>query len=496
MVDEADGDREALAQAVFDDWTARGNRTGFSLHSIEANTLSSLNTENLGLVGEDGRLTSFGRELLDASDDLGRFKDLLGRHLLRERGGWQFGKALYVLRQRGRRPTRQAIATYLQEKYRIAGEWADLNNISSLHSFLEWCGVVSNYRLNEEEFERLLSASVAELQLLETFTLETRACLEALVRLGGEATPGMIRQAAEGLIHRPIDANQLTGRLTPLIEAELVEFEGARGNRQSRYRVRDTRRAEVLAAVASDLAMVGVVPDEVFEHDFAWLVERLWDDSLSRNQRGETLEVLAGMICSRLGLRHVQLRNRTEFEVDVTADYLGTGYQTWSAQCKAYGSAQVRGHHILREFGIAVLDRLSVLLLVTTSDFTEDAILTAERIVRQTNIQVIRINGDDLKAIARDEGLLFRMVNVRSEAARRVRLGARPTEVFQEFDLMKEWLLNDKPEVAEVWAHLQRRDLLVDRHLVAALLATWLETQRDADGFEQSYLDQVREEQV
>jgi hypothetical protein len=190
LVEEADGDREALARAVFEAWTERGTRRGFSIHSIEANTLSSLGSDNLGIVGADNRLTPFGRELLDAGDDLPRFKDLLGSHLLTERGGWQFGKALMVLRQRGRRPSRQAVATYLQQKYGIASEWADLNNISSLHSFLEWCGVVDNYRLNEGEFERLLDVSIDELQLLETLPLEARACLQALVRLGERQPPG------------------------------------------------------------------------------------------------------------------------------------------------------------------------------------------------------------------------------------------------------------------------------------------------------------------
>lgn len=496
LVHETPGDRAALVQAVFEEWTARGARRGFSLHSLEANTLSSLSTENLGIVGPDGGLTDFGTQLLDASDDLPRFKELLGSFLLRERGGWQFAKALTVLRQRGRRPTRQSIATYLQEKYGIAGEWADLNNISSLHSFLEWCGVVSNYRLEEAEFERLLNVSVAEVQVLERFTLETRACLEALVRLGGEAAPGLIRLAAERELHRPLDANQLTGRITPLIEAGLVRYEGRRGARTGRYLLTEATKAEALAAVAADLAMSGVVPDEVFEHDFRWVVERLWNEALSRDERGRTLEVLAGMICTRLGLRNIHLRNTSEFEVDVTADYVGAGgYQTWSAQCKAYSSSNVRSEHVLREFGIAVLDRYSVLLFVTTSDFSEDAVLTADRIVRQTNVQVIRLNGRDLQVIAGDEAELFKLTRQRSEAARGIRLGARPVEVFQELDAARDWLLSERPGVAEVWVYLQRRDLLVDRALTAMLLAAWLETQRSSDRFDEEYLERVRRDQ-
>jgi hypothetical protein len=160
----------------------------------------------------------------------------------------------------------------------------------------------------------------------------------------------------------PLDANQMPARMQPLIDGELVELSaGRRGDRTRKYRLTDEAKGEALAAIVSDLSLGGVVPDEVFEHDFAWVVERLWDETLSRNERGRSLEVLAGMIYTRLGLRHIQLRKRSEFEVDVTADYVGTSYQTWSAQCKAYSHSRVTSEHILREFGIAVLDHFSVL---------------------------------------------------------------------------------------------------------------------------------------
>jgi hypothetical protein len=494
LIRKKGGSRAGLAEAIFEKWTNDNVRHGFTLHSIEANTISSLSDENLGIIDEQARLSAFGRQLYSARKDDRRLKDLLAAHLLQSRGGWQFARALEVLWRRGRRPTRALIATYLRAKYGI-GEWADSNNISSLHTFLEWCGIVVNYRVDESEVERVLGVVPAELEVVEGFTLETRACLDALVRLGGRAAPGAIRQAAEGYLHTPLDANQFTARMTPLVEAKLIDFEGRRGSRTSLYVIRDAKKAELLAAIARDLAIVGVVPDEVFEHDFGWVVDRLWDMKLNKNERGKSLEVLAGMICSRLGLRHIQLRNRTEFEVDVTADYVGAGYQTWSAQCKAYRNARFRSNQVLREFGIAVLNRYSVLLFVTTSDFTEDAVLTINRIVRQTNIQVVMVSGQDLQALARDEGHLFDLVRQRSEAARRSRLGARPVEVFQEFDNARDWLLTQKPESTDVWVHLQRRDLLLERPLVATLLAAWLETQRASAEFDESYLEKIRLQQ-
>jgi hypothetical protein len=42
--------------------------------------------------------------------------------------------------------------------------------------------------------------------------------------------------------------------------------------------------------------------------------------------------------------------------------------------------------------------------------------------------------------------------------------------------------------VAEVWAHLQRRDLLVEQSLTATLLGAWLETRRESEHFDEEYL--------
>jgi hypothetical protein len=86
-------------------------------------------------------------------------------------------------------------------------------------------------------------------------------------------------------------------------------------------------------------------------------------------------------------------------------------------------------------------------------------------------------------------------VNERSEAARRVRLGARPADVFAEFDASREWLLTEQLDVREVWALLQRRDLLIERSVVATFLAARLETQRASEHFDEDYLDRVRGEQ-
>jgi hypothetical protein len=281
--------------------------------------------------------------------------------------------------------------------------------------------------------------------------------------------------------------------LKPLSDAGLVQFVGKKGDKRSLYSILDSEKASALERFASDLSLSGVVPDAIFEQTFASIVEQLKNKELSKDQRARTLEVLAAKICWRLGLRHIQIRNRTEFEVDVVADRTGPGYyQRWLVQCKAYGNASIRSEHILREFGIASLVGYDAILFVTTSTYSDDAIKVISNIIRKTNLLLLPISGADLQAFAENEPSLLQLLESRSHDARRTRLGANPVEVFRELDAMKDVLLKDKPVPADVWLRLERRQIHMEFDVFLPTFATWLESQRGTEGFDEDYLTAVR----
>ena len=254
----------------------------------------------------------------------------------------------------------------------------------------------------------------------------------------------------------------------------------------------DARRAEVLAHISANLTVSGVVPDEVFEHDIAWVVTRVFDRSLSTDERARTLETLAAMLCLRLGLQHVVIRARTEFEVDVTAERLSQGYETWSTQCKAFGDSDFTSEYVTREFGIATLNRNGVLLFVTTGAFSPDAIRVCERIIRESSVQVFRIDGAALRDIGIDETKLFDLIKRQTLEARSTRLGAEPAEVFTVLDHMRRDVWTRRPTLADLWARIQREDLFVPEHEFQPLVVAWLESQRASPEYDEGYVDTMR----
>jgi len=63
-----------------------------------------------------------------------------------------------------------------------------------------------------------------------------------------------------------------------------------------------------------------------------------------------------------------------------------------------------------------------------------------------------------------------------------------PNALLAELDAAQEWIFTYKPTPDEVWLHLERRDVTVDRSLVRPLLAVWLESKREVDGYDRHIL--------
>src|SRR5262249_38542709 len=128
IIKQHEGDNKAIADAIKELLDKTGKRKNYSRHSINANMMASMRESNLGVMTPDARLTEHGQALLKVIDDENAFKSLVARHLIVEKGGLAFCRALETVSVR----RRKEIAEFLDAKYKV-DFWRDHNNISSMH---------------------------------------------------------------------------------------------------------------------------------------------------------------------------------------------------------------------------------------------------------------------------------------------------------------------------------------------------------------------------
>jgi hypothetical protein len=112
--------------------------------------------------------------------------------------------------------------------------------------------------------------------------------------------------------------------------------------------------------------------------------------------RGLGLELLALKMILDIGLepRAFRLRSRdTAYaEVDLTAEGKNLLFSRWNFQCKCV-SGRVSLGDVAKEVGLAIYSKAHVVAVVTTSDFSSEAIAYAREITNATHLQFLLVNG-------------------------------------------------------------------------------------------------------
>jgi hypothetical protein len=124
-------------------------------------------------------------------------------------------------------------------------------------------------------------------------------------------------------------------------------------------------------------------------------VERLLRSNQSF-ERGLGLELLALKMILDIGLepRAFRLRSRdTAYaEVDLTAEGKNLLFSRWNFQCKCVRGRVSLGD-VAKEVGLAIYSKAHVVAVVTTSDFSSEAIAYAREITSATHLQFLLVNG-------------------------------------------------------------------------------------------------------
>ena len=136
--------------------------------------------------------------------------------------------------------------------------------------------------------------------------------------------------------------------------------------------------------------------------------------------KGKALELLAIWMIRLTGLRFSQWRLRSYQstgggEVDVLAASDRFVYSRWQIQCK--NTKKVDVDVLAKEIGITFVTGADVVMVVTTGQFTRDALQYASRMMEVSRYYMILLQKEDIESIKEDKTNIIKILD---KQARRV----------------------------------------------------------------------------
>lgn len=373
-------------------------------------------------------LTEIGRTLAEFAVK-GNLEELYGsfaRHILLNLRGLDLLNCVEDLISAGQQPTKLLLVKELRRR----GIYHPPNgtHANGMRQWLEQAGTVNGWVPNTERIELLLGGiSSAEIDLYAALTPTQRAFAKAFARLDQDvALSNKVAAYATQLYGVEFPEGGLPqSTLFALRDIGLIECEKTTSGQGAKpYVVRPTikLRNEYLEPILNAVEQsVGSQYRTLIRMPFSQILAGLKSDS--RHEKGLALEALAFYLGRLLMLDFVQWRLRSAqtggAELDVIMENRNLVFSRWQIQCK--NSNQATLEDIAREVGIAQVIKSNVILIITTGRIGAAAIRFAETVMRETNLYIALLNGQDLNRINSNPSDIMEILSQQAEGAMKLK---------------------------------------------------------------------------
>jgi hypothetical protein len=357
-----------------------------------------------GIISDDDHLTNFGTELMSLRMHRDRLYAALAKHILLDLKGIDLLRAVSDMKVARLETKLVDIARELERRGIHVPESG--THISSMREWLEAAKVLDgHWGVNEDRLRDLIGHGLDQVDELGQFSPEQRAFVEALVAMPGDGpfNSAEVARLATAQHHVVYDPKNLRYQvLFPLRDSGYLEVTKTTAGRGAKpYMVKPSSKfnREFIVPVLQALAKAASVPPDILRRPLKEIVVDL--TSPNKDVKGKALEILAVNVCRILGLQIVGWRLRSREtggqEVDVIADGTNFVFLRWEIQCK--NTRTVSSDDVAREVGVALGNHAGVVLMITTGRFTEPARRYMNRILQTTAMNVMLLDGSDLKEI-------------------------------------------------------------------------------------------------
>ena len=391
---------------VRDRYFAEYRTSAYNKGKLANNTKLSLRA--YGLIGEkDTTLTDTGRALHDLRNEEAALYEAFGRHILKHCQGMSFVQCLLDMQAAGEDIDLNKLRRWLEERGITVPRGG--KHMSTLRLWLEKAGVfVARYRVDEARLKEILGLDVEEFEVLAIFSPEQRAYLKALANIagGGPHSSNDIERLAAATYGVNFNEKNLPKQvLYPLRDAGYIELERgtkAVGRGAKPFLVTATGKlvADLVAPLIEQI-------EQLTQADLRPLLRKplkeIREDleAEDRHIRGLALEALAFKLMRLIDLTYVATRLRGTAtggaEVDLVFEGTRLVFSRWQIQCK--NTARVSLDDVAKEVGLTHFLKSNAIVMVSTGEIGGEARRYANKIMADSNLCVVMVDGNDLALI-------------------------------------------------------------------------------------------------
>jgi site-specific DNA-methyltransferase (cytosine-N4-specific) len=262
------------------------------------------------------------------------------------------------------------------------------------------------WQIDEIRLQEVLGTKPADFEALARFTVEQRAFLRALANTGIK-TPQPANEVAKlasatyGVRFPEKSLPKLV--LHALVKADYITAEKTttgRGAKPFLVAPTDKLDAEIIGPLIDQLK--GQTDPKLLDLLKKSLESILTEmKSADRYVSGLALEALAFKLMRMLGMTYVATRLRSQAtggaEVDLIFESARLVFSRWQVQCK--NTDRVSLDDVAKEVGLTHFLKSNVVVVVTTGEIGAEARRYANKIMRDSNLAIVMLDGTDLAAI-------------------------------------------------------------------------------------------------
>ena len=382
-----------------------------------------------GLVDRRVNLTELGAKLYGLRKDESALYRELARHILLKLHGVTLVQCVQDIQASGEQVDLVKLRQWLGERgihFPSGGK-----HPSIMRLWLEKAGVFrGGWTVDETALKQIMGVGSEEVEILAGFTAEQGAYLKALANLAGEGpyrSNQVAKLAAATYGVRFNEKSLPKDVLYPLAKAGYVAL--ARGTKA------DGRGAKPFTVKPTPKLVADLVSplleqlEKQTGEDLRPLLRKPLGAVLSdlrssdKHLRGLALEALAFKLMRLIDLSYVATRLRGTAtggaEVDVIFEGTRLVFSRWQVQCK--NTARVGLDDVAKEVGLTHLLKSNVIVVVSTGEIGGEARRYANKIMSDSNLCVVMVDGGDLQRIEADPPLIVDVLNREARQAMKLK---------------------------------------------------------------------------